>query len=262
MQAIAKVGERYAVSAVSRALEVLEAFRSAEELSLAEISERVGLNKSRVFRLLYTLVEHGYVERNWDGTRYVLGLKLLERAACVRMDLRELTLPYMRMIHERFNETVNLGILEDEQVIYISTLESSRPIRMAESMGSRSPVHSTALGKAIIANLADDDLKTLVSRISLLKVTERTITDSKKFDDELRKVRRRGYAVDNRENDAEGCCIGAPILDRRGHALAAISISGPADRVQGNSKEMVELLLSVCGQISEKLGFSEKAKPR
>jgi DNA-binding IclR family transcriptional regulator len=262
MQALEKIGDRYTVSAVSKALDVLEAFRSSEELSLADISERVGLNKSRVFRLLHTLVEHGYVERNWDGTRYLLGLKLLERAACVRMDLRQLTLPYMRLIHERFNETVNLGILENQQIIYISTLESSRPIRMAEGMGSRSPLHSTALGKAIIANLPEDDLRVLVSRIPLLKLTERTITDSNKLNDELHKVRRKGYAFDNRENDPEGFCIGAPILDRRGQPVAAISISGPADRVQGKSKEIVELLLSVCRQISEKLGFNENSKPR
>jgi len=239
---------------------VLEAFRSSEELSLAEISERVGLNKSRVFRLLHTLVDHGYVERNWDGTRYMLGLKILERAACVRMDLRQLALPYMRLIHERFNETVNLGILENQEIIYISSLESSRPIRMAEVIGSRSLLHSTALGKAIIANLPDDDLRDLLSDIAFVKLTERTITDGDKLAKELRKVRRKGYAFDDRENDPEGFCIGAPIFDRRGRPLAAISVSGPAERVQGNSKEIVELLLSTCRQISEKLGFNENSK--
>jgi DNA-binding IclR family transcriptional regulator len=252
---LAKVSTRYAIDVVSKALEVLEAFRSSEELSLAEISVRVGLNKSRVFRLLHTLVEHGYVEKNWDGTRYQLGLKLLERAACVRMDLRQVALPYMRTIHEQFNETVNLGILEGQQIVYIGTLESSRPIRMAEVIGNRSPVHSTALGKAIVAYLPDADLKAVLSSISYTKLTERTITDAEKLSKELQKVRRRNYAFDDRENDPEGFCIAAPIFDRRIVPVAAISVSGPADRVQGNSKEIVELLLSLCRQVSDKLRF-------
>src|SRR6185369_15832247 len=104
--------ERYTVDSVSKALEVLDAFRQSEELSLAEITERVGLNKSRVFRLLHTLAEYGYIERNDNATRYALGVKLLERAACVRRDLRQLALPYMRQLHELFNETINLGVLD------------------------------------------------------------------------------------------------------------------------------------------------------
>jgi DNA-binding IclR family transcriptional regulator len=252
-----KANVRYSIDAVSKALDVLEAFRSSEELGLAELSHRVGLNKSRVFRLLHTLVERGYVERNDDGTGYQLGVKLVERAALVRMDLRELALPYMRLIHEAFNETVNLGILEGQRILYISALESSRPIRMAEAVGSRSPLHSTALGKAIVANLPDAERNRLVSAVSLVKLTDRTITDHQTLIRELEIVRTRGYAIDDRENDPEGFCIGIPIFDRWGQPVAAMSVSGPADRVQGHSEEIADLLISLCRQISERLGFDE-----
>jgi IclR family KDG regulon transcriptional repressor len=255
MQALAKTSERYTVESVSKALDVLEAFNHAEELTLAEVSERLGLNKSRVFRLLHTLVERGYVDRTVDGTRFVLGLKLLERSACVRTDLRKLCLPYMRQIHENFNETVNLGILEHEQIIYIGTLESSRPVRMAEVVGSRSPLHSTALGKAIIAFLPDDQRANLISGLNLTKLTDNTITDQEKLIKELQLVRRRGCAIDDRENDSAGFCIAAPVFDAMGRPTAAISVSGPSDRIQENRKQISELLVTTCNQISERFGF-------
>ena len=247
--------DRYTVDAVSKALDVLEAFQQSEELTLAQISERLGLNKSRVFRLLHTLAARGYIDKSVDGTRFVLGLRLLERSSCVRTDLRKLCLPYMRLIHERFNETVNLGIIEGQQVVYIATLESSRPVRMAEVVGNRSPLHATALGKAMIAYWPEDQLHSLISQLRLTKLTEHTITDKGALLKELQKVRRRGYAIDDRENDAEGFCIAAPIFDVAGKPAAAISVSGPTDRVQENRTDISGLLVSTCREISQRYGF-------
>ncbi|HEX2270649.1 MAG TPA: IclR family transcriptional regulator [Pyrinomonadaceae bacterium] len=255
MPTLLKANERYTVEAVSKALDVLEVFRHSEELTLAEISERLGLNKSRVFRLLHTLVERGYVDRTVDGSRFVLGLKLLERSACVRTDLRSLCLPYMRLIHEHFNETVNLGILEHQQIVYIGSLESSRPVRMAEVVGSRSPLHSTALGKAIIAFLPEEQRNQLLSGLRLSRLTENTITDAKRLLKELQAVRRTGCAIDDRENDSDGFCIAAPVFDALGRPAAAISVSGPTDRIQENRKEISAMLVSTCNQISQRFGF-------
>lgn len=248
---------RYSVEAVLKALDVLEAFSSSEILSLAEISDRVRLNKSRVFRLLHTLTERGYIEKSADGGRYVLGTKLLERAACVKRDLRQLALPFMRQLHERFNETVNLGVLDKHEILYIDMLESSRPIRMSESIGSRSPIHSTALGKAIVSFLPEEEWDLILQHTRLEKFTERTICETDVLRNEFRKVRANGYAVDDRENDPEGYCIGVPIFDGTGRPIAAISVSGPAERVQGNQQEMVRMLVDLCQLISKKLSFGE-----
>lgn len=240
-----------------KALDVLEVFSSSEILSLAEISERVGLNKSRVFRLLHTLSERGYIERSVDGSRYVLGTKLLERAACVKRDLRQIALPFMRQLHERFNETVNLGVFDKSEILYIDMLESSRPIRMSEAVGSRSPVHSTALGKAIVSFLPEEEWDAVLQSSLMVKFTERTITDRATLKAEFRKVREDGYAVDDRENDPEGFCVGAPVFDGTGRPIAAISVSGPTERVQGNEQEIVKALLDLCQEISKKLSFGE-----
>jgi len=248
------VVERYTVDSVAKALQVLDSFRQSEELNLAEITERVGLNKSRVFRLLQTLTEYGYIEKNETGTGYSLGVKLLERAACVRRDLRQLALPYMRQLHELFNETINLGVLDKGQVLYIEMLESSRPIRMAEAVGGRSAIHSTALGKAILAHLPEAQLDDLLEPSGLHKYTEHTITNLEAMKDELDIVWKRGYAFDDRENDTEGFCIGAPFFNVLGIPVAAISVSGPYDRVQIASNDICKELLRVCGEISQKLG--------
>lgn len=248
--------DKYLVEAVARAFDILEAFRDSEELTLTEISRRVGLNTSRVFRLLHTLVECGYVERSHDGARYSLGVKLFERAACVRRDLRQISLPFMHQLLEKFNETVNLGILKNGEILYIEMLESSQPFRMAAAVGSRSPVHSTALGKAIVAYLPESDLRDLIAPKRLLKLTERTIVDPEKLKRELQSVRWRGYAIDNEETEPGAACIGAPVFDSSAKPIAAISLSGPAGRILGNQEGIVKALLPVCNEISRRLGFN------
>ncbi len=253
------IENRYVVEAVVRALDLLEVFRGGEELTLTEISQRVGLHKSRVFRLLQSLAARGYVERSADGIRYALGVKLIERAACVRRDLRQLALPFMQHLHTQFNETVNLAILDRQEVLYIEMLESSHPFRMAAAVGSRSPWHSTALGKAIVAHLSEDELHPLLQAERLVKLTERTITDPGQMRRELEKVRRRGYALDEGETEPGAACIGAPIFNHEGRPVAAVSLSGPAERILTNRREIVPALLAACREISRRLGFHQRS---
>lgn len=249
--------DRYVVEAVVRALDLLDAFQAAEELTLTEISERVGLNKSRVFRLLHSLAVRGYIERSADGARYTLGVKLIERAACVRRDLRQLALPFMQRLHAQFNETVNLGILDRGEVLYIEMLESSQPFRMAAAVGSRSPWHSTALGKAIAAHLSEEELRPLLQTERLVKLTDRTITDREQVRRVLEKVRCRGYAVDEGETEPGAACIGAPIFNQEGRPVAALSLSGPAERILVHRREIAAALIAACQEISRRMGFHQ-----
>jgi len=253
------IEDRYAVEAVVTALDLLEAFRGSEELTLTELSERVGISKSRAFRLLHSLALRGYVERSADGTRYTLGVKLIERAACVRKDLRQLALPFMQQLHARFNETVNLAILEQGEILYIEMLESSRPFRMAAAVGSRSPWHSTALGKAIVAHLPEEELTSFLQAERLAKLTERTITDREELRRELERVRRRGYAVDEGETEPGAACIGAPIFGQNGRPVAALSLSGPAERILTGRREIAAALIAAGQGISRRLGFRERS---
>ncbi len=243
---------KYIVEAVFKALDVLEAFQGSEGLSLNQISQKVGLNRSRTFRLLYTLAERGYVERNEEGTSYRLGIKLFERASNVRRDVKDVARPVMLELRQRFNEMVNLSVLEEGYVLYLEIVESSRPFRMSATVGCRMPAHQTSMGKAMLAGdpaCFESGLLAKESRSRLQKLRK-----------ELETVRQRGYAIDNEENEPGVACIGAPILDANGMPVAAMSVSGPVHRVLANEKKIAEALAAGCATVSKGLGYRGKSK--
>jgi DNA-binding IclR family transcriptional regulator len=247
--------DRYYVEAVGRALDILETFGKDEGLTLKAISDQVGLGRSRAFRLLHTLAERGYVERTSDGRGYSLGRKLFERAAFVRRTIRQTALPLMHKLHERFNETVNLGILDNHEIVYIEMLESTHPFRMVAAIGTRSPVHACALGKAMAAFLPEPEATALLANANLTKLTERTNTDAAKLGRELGRVRKYGYALDIEETESGVACVGGPILDRGGWPAAGISVSGPANRILGWQREIADAVVSASIDISRGLGY-------
>ncbi len=241
---------KYVVESVFKAIDVLEAFHGSEGLSLNQISQKVGLNRSRTFRLLHTLAERGYVERNEEGTSYRLGIKLFERAANVRRDVKDVARPVMLELRQRFNEMVNLSVLEDGHVLYLEIVESSRPFRMSATVGCRMPAHHTSMGKAMLAGnpaCFESGLLAKESRQRLQRLRK-----------ELETVRERGYAIDDEENEPGVACIGAPILDAHGLPVAAISVSGPVQRVLANEKKIAEALVAACGTVSKGLGYKGK----
>jgi len=243
--------DKYVVEAVVKALDVLEAFQDSEELQLSEISRRVSLNKSRAFRLLYTLCERGYVERASDGHRYRLGLKLFEHASNLRRDVKQLAQPYMRKLQQLFNETVNLAVLHNGEVLYVDLLESSRPFRMSAMIGSRMPIANTSLGKALVARAAEHELEQVFDTL--------TPAELRKLRTEMEIVRRRGYATDHEENEPGVACIGAPILNEAGVSVAAMSVSGPSTRMLKQEREIGTALASLCKELSRQIGFSGRA---
>jgi DNA-binding IclR family transcriptional regulator len=239
--------ERYVVQAVDRALDVLEAFQGSEETSLNTICKRVGLNKSRTFRLLCTLARRGYVERTPNGLGYTLGLKLFERAAHFRRDLKQSAYPYMERLRKEFNETVNLAVIHNGKLLYLNILESSRPFRMAAVVSSQMPILTTSLGKSMMAYSPSEDFGALLRPLSPLEM--------KKLRRELEVIRERGYAHDHEENEPGVSCVGAPIFDNSGRPAAALSISGPTGRVLPREKEIGLALAACCRDFSKQLGF-------
>ena len=246
--------ERYVVQAVDRALDVLEAFHGNEETSLNVISKRVGLNKSRTFRLLCTLSRRGYVERTPNGLGYTLGLKLFERAAHFRRDLKQSAHNQMDKLRNEFNETVNLAVIHNGKLLYLNILESSRPFRMAAVVGSQMAIHTTSLGKAMIAHARDDEFASLTKALSL--------ADARKLKKELEAIRERGFAQDREENEPGVTCVGAAIFDETERPVGAISISGPTGRMQKREREMGISLTDCCREISKSLGFTGVPRPR
>jgi IclR family acetate operon transcriptional repressor len=222
---------RYVVKPVRKALQLLEALvGEGRPLTLSELAERTALPKTTAFRYLYTLRSAGFVVQAEGNDAYAAGPRLAATpapAAAIEA-LRQAALPEMQRLQLRFNETVNLGVADGAEVIYVAMVGSTRSLRMEAAIGARDPIHSTSLGKAMLAaRPAAERLDGLPKR--LVKRTPRTITSRTTLAEALDAVAAQGFAVDLEENETGAHCVAAAI-PLRGLA-AALSVSGPAQRL-------------------------------
>jgi DNA-binding IclR family transcriptional regulator len=200
-------------------------------VSLSELSKSLGVVKSNVHRLLQSLIELRYVSRNEDGTyRPCIRLLSLATSVTARFDLRLVALPFMQWLLEQTRETVHLSVLDGEEVFYVEKLESPEPVRAYSEVGGRAPAHCVATGKAMLAFRSEREIALLASHLKAH--SPKTITRPDKFIAELKSVAANGYAVNRGEWRESVRGVAAPIVDSSGQVIAAIGISGPAERIK------------------------------
>jgi DNA-binding IclR family transcriptional regulator len=232
---------------VDRVVDILEVFPAlGPELGVSDVSRALGLKKATAHRLLASLLRRGMVAQDPISRRYRLGIKLWELGslATSQVDWVDRVKPYLQQLVDVSNETAHLAVLNDGQVLYVDKVESSRSLRMPSQVGKRLPVHCTGVGKALIAFLPDEVLKSLIARRGMPRMTDHTITELPRLQADLAAVRERGYAVDNEEIDEGLTCIAAVVRDHTSHVVAAISIAGPSSRlrpqtIDGHAREVV-----------------------
>ena len=205
---------------------------SHSSLSLQEIASQAGINKSTACRLLAHLEAEKYLGRD-DKGGYCLGQKLLRLGNNyhVQAPLRERARESLWELWRVTQETVNLAVLDGLEVVYIDCLESPHDFRLVSNAGMRAILYRTALGKAIVAFLPPEQRELIVKSLHFQAFTPHTHTTAEQLNRDLNSVRKNGYAVDCEESVLGLRCIAAPILDRKGIAVAGISISGPASRI-------------------------------
>jgi DNA-binding IclR family transcriptional regulator len=226
--------ERRLIGSVHKALRILNLFdRRHAELGTTEIASALGLPKTTVAGLVMTLEANGYLDQNRHTRKYRLGSKLVERAFLFlsQFDLRRVARPYLEELLHWSNESVNLAIRDGGEVIYIERLYGSRPLGVRSEIGKRAPVHSTALGKAILAWLPEDDVRRFLAANPLVAMTPKTITDAAQLMEQLRLTRERGFAIDDEEDQLGGRCVAAPVFSPEGEPVASVSISAPVLRM-------------------------------
>lgn len=247
---------------VVRSIIILEYLaRSSRAKDLAAISKDLSMNKSTVYRFLSTLADHGYVYQDPDTDRYRLGSKTawLGSKFLESVDVRREARPFLEDLSSKSRETIHLGLLDREEIVYIEKLDGHGAIRMASRIGSRMPVHCTALGKALLATRPQSEWQEYVDQVGLEPRTENTITDPGTFYSELKRVRKRGVAFDNCENEDGIRCVAAPVLDHRGQAVAAVSVSGWTRTMTREKVNSLSLLVkNTALDISQRLGFQEQ----
>ncbi len=214
-----------------KGLAILEAMAgSPQPVGVSDLARRLGMAKSGVHRLLRMLCDLGWV-READNGRYDCTLRIWETGMRVldRFDLRTVAAPHLRTLAARTNESVHLSILDGADVLYIDKLDSPQPVRAYSRIGGRAPAGCVATGKAMLgwadAGRVDDAFGALEA------FTPHTLIDRERFDAELARVRKQGFAVNRGEWRATVHGMAAPIFDARGQPQAAIGISGPADRL-------------------------------
>jgi IclR family transcriptional regulator, acetate operon repressor len=217
------------VQSVDRALDVIEALAGRPvPLGVSEIARVTDLPQGTVHRLLLALQARGYVRRDAER-KYAIGAAAVRFSEAAHQALASASRSYLARVVELCGETSNLAVLEDTQVVYVAQSPSPHTLRTNDEVGRRVPVHSTAVGKALLTGMPNARVLDLLFRAGMAARTAATTTDPARFVSELGRVRERGYALDDEEQEHGVRCVAVPVHDQDGVA-AAISVSGPAER--------------------------------
>lgn len=255
----------YQLQSLDRAVAVLELLAESDTpLALADICDLMKVHKSTAHRSLMVLERSALIERTLDN-RFRLGLKLYElgNRAVEQIDLRARIRPHFRRLATQLGETVHLGVLQKNSVIYLEKIEPNRRICMSSRTGSSNPAYCTSMGKAMLAFLPEDLLEQTIAKTKFVRYTPKTIGSPEELLKSLARIRRRGYAIDDEEIEVGVRCVGAPVFDDNHFPIAAVSISGPSARIRvQNLPAIAEHLLRCCEDISSSLRIHRRKKSR
>lgn len=247
------------ITAVLRALAILDLLYQANgELGITEISQELSLHKSTVSRLLTTLVTAEYVHQNPVTKKYYLGIHLVQLGMTVlnQIELRKVARPYLQELMNLSNEAIHLGIMEQNEVIYIDKLDAEHGLMMGSRIGGKSPGYCTGLGKVLLAFSPPDKLKQLLAQDQLFRFTANTITNPATLAEHLKQIRAQGYAIDDEEHELGVRCVAVPIRDHTGSVIAAVSVSGPTLRMTREKLDrLIPEIIATGNRISKALGY-------
>lgn len=244
-------------TAVERALNILEAAAHRRDgLTNSEISRKLCIPKSSASYILRTLERRGYLRRDRESGRYRLGLKILSLggAAQANLDIADVALPFMRALEEKIHMTVHLAVLDQGEAVYIEKVEAPGFFKVNTWVGRRMFLHSTSVGKCVLAWLPKHEVEALVRQQGLKKRTPKTIITMSKLLADLEQVKLEGYAVDDEENSLGARCLGAPVFDVTGNVVAALGASGTLSQVdEASMPRLTEAVKEAARRISRQL---------
>lgn len=248
------------VQSLERALTILNKLSDYPEgIQIARLSEQVGLSKSTVHRLLATLSSMNYVVKDVETDKYKLGLQVLflSRNILNNNDIVHTSKPYLEKLSREINETVHLCIEDRGEIVYIDKIESNQTIRMFSRVGNRAPMYCTAVGKILYSGMETGYFEELISKVNFIAKTEATITSPEALREEIDKIKKQKYALDNIENEEGIRCIAAPIYNHSGKIIASFSVSGPSNRVTMDriNDILIEKMRQTSLDISRNLGY-------
>lgn len=248
------------VSSVLKVFGILQALTEEREIGITELSQRVMMSKSTVYRFLQTMKSLGYVSQESESEKYSLTLKLFELGAHAlqNVDLIRSADIEMRELSRLTRETIHLGALDEDGIVYIHKIDSMYNLRMYSRIGRRNPLHTTAIGKVLLAWRDRSEAEEIISQIEFKRSTDKTILTPEALLAALDVVKEQGFGEDIEEQEEGLRCIAVPVFDRFGVVIAGLSISFPTIRFLEDAKhEYVKMLHTAARNISEQLGYHD-----
>lgn len=245
------------VRSVERILDLMEML--AEErspVSLTELADGTALSKTTVYRLMHTLCSRGYAEKT-DSAGYVLGPKIIELAGYYieNLELHTIARPFLADLYSEYKLTVHLGKVVEDKVIYIELMDRKN-LRKSDEDGIGVPAYTSSIGKCLLAALSGREIDELLYRSPLEQYTPKTITDPAEYKRHLKKVRSDGWAIDDEEYLSGRRCIGAPVYDFKGEAVACVSVSGDIYELSDNRIPVIrDAVIATAEAISKRMGY-------
>lgn len=245
------------VQALERGLSLLKILAKDSRANLTDLSLRVGMPPSSAYRLLSTLQKHEFTEFDESTQEWMIGVEAFRigSAFTQRTSLLEASREAMHRLMEETGETSNLAISDNGDVVFISQVETHHPIRAFFPPGARSAMHASGIGKALLAELAQPDVESLLRAKGLEEFTAKTLTSPDALFDDLTATRERGWSCDDEERHSGMRCVAAPIFNSFGEAIAGISVSGPTVRFTDRAvAEFGPQVRRAAGQITQAIG--------
>lgn len=255
--------EKYRIKVLQKAFRVLDLFsEEVPELSVAEISERLGYNKTTCFRLVSNLEEQGFLDPDPKSNRYRLGMRLFFLGNLVKpyRYLKNAAKPLLERLNDQSGETVHLAVLHRGEALYLDKIESKRTVRVVISqVGRKLPAHCSGVGKVLLAYLPAGQVKEIVAEKGLASFTEHTITTYEELKSELSRVAQQGFAYDNEEIEIGLKCAAAPVFFEN-RVIAALSVSVPRERFDANREGLVRMVIQTAQELTQILNNNLKWK--
>lgn len=247
------------MNTLKKALEMLEEIVvNPAGVRPSSLAKKFDMSLPNAYKYLKVFEEYGFVVKKPDGS-YIPSFKIVELSSIIlrRLDIRDISVPFLLDLMIKTGQTVHLTMKDGFEGVYVHKIEGANSIPMVSKIGMKMDLYSTSAGKAILAFIPEDELEEYLRTVKLIKKTERTITDPKELKKELKVVRKRGYAIDDEENEPGIRCVGAAVLNHEGYPIAAVSISGASSKVTMDwIRENAHHIVNCAKKISSKLGYS------
>jgi len=251
------LGKGYSVPAIQRTLDIIETLTRERMLTVSEVNRRFRIPKSSAYAILQTLKARGYVEKD-SLDRYSLTLRMFSLGSALMegLDFRKEIFPLLKEMTEQTQITGHIGVLDGSYIVYVEKSEVLGAVRLTTWIGRRTLVHSTSMGKALLANLSEREVDHILAEGGMPQFTPKTITSPAAFKKELEKVRANGYAVSNEENELGVRAVGAAVFNHSGRPVAAVNLGGSTLHIRSKDIPRLGLIVRTCAErMSAQLGY-------